>query len=135
MNTSHSQSNLRHNQVLLWLCVLSFFSVLNEMVLNVSLPDIASDFNKEPASVNWVNTAFILTFSIGTAIYGKLSDQLGIKKLLLFGIIVNCIGSVIGFVGHSFFSVIILARLIQGRVYRISSTCDGCCGALYSKRR
>ncbi|MBD0788969.1 MFS transporter, partial [Vibrio sp. Y2-5] len=77
-------------------------------------PDIASDFNKEPASVNWVNTAFILTFSIGTAIYGKLSDQLGIKKLLLFGIIVNCIGSVIGFVGHSFFSVIILARLIQG---------------------
>ena len=62
MNTSHSQSNLRHNQVLLWLCVLFFFSVLNEMVLNVSLPDIASDFNKEPASVNWVNTAFILTF-------------------------------------------------------------------------
>ncbi|MDM5191426.1 Tet(L)/Tet(K)/Tet(45) family tetracycline efflux MFS transporter [Bacillus hominis] len=114
MNTSHSQSNLRHNQVLLWLCVLSFFSVLNEMVLNVSLPDIASDFNKEPASTNWVNTAFILTFSIGTAIYGKLSDQLGIKKLLLFGIIVNCIGSVIGFVGHSFFPVIILARFIQG---------------------
>ncbi|MFE6795809.1 Tet(L)/Tet(K)/Tet(45) family tetracycline efflux MFS transporter [Paenibacillus chitinolyticus] len=114
MNSSYSQSIVRHNQILLWLCVLSFFSVLNEMVLNVSLPDIANEFNKAPASTNWVNTAFILTFSIGTAVYGKLSDQLGIKKLLLFGIIVNCFGSVIGFVGHSFFPILILARFIQG---------------------
>lgn len=95
---------------------LSFFSVLNEMVLNVSLPDIANDFNKPPASTNWVNTAFMLTFSIGTAVYGKLSDQLGIKRLLLFGIIINCFGSVIGFVGHSFFSLLIMARFIQGLV-------------------
>lgn len=114
MNTSHSQSTLRHNPILIWLCVLSFFSVLNEMVLNVSLPDIANDLNKLPASTNWVNTAFMLSFSVGTAIYGKLSDQLGIKKLLLFGIIVNCFGSVIGFVGHSFFSILILSRFIQG---------------------
>src|SRR5699024_1682322 len=42
------------------------------------------------------------------------SDQLGIKRLLLFGIIINCFGSVIGFVGHSFFSVLIMARVIQG---------------------
>ncbi|EGO7910079.1 Tet(L)/Tet(K)/Tet(45) family tetracycline efflux MFS transporter [Enterococcus faecalis] len=28
MNTSYSQSNLRHNQILIWLCILSFFSVL-----------------------------------------------------------------------------------------------------------
>lgn len=114
MNTSYSQSALRHNQILIWLCVLSFFSVLNEMVLNVSLPDIANDFNKLPASVNWVNTAFMITFSIGTALYGKLSDQLGIKNLLLFGIIVNGFGSIIGFVGHSFFPILILGRFIQG---------------------
>src|SRR5699024_11720569 len=65
------------------------------------------------ASTNWVNTAFMLTFSIGTAVYGKLSDQLGIKRLLLFGIIINCFGSVIGFVGHSFFSLLIMDRFIQ----------------------
>lgn len=108
MNTSYSQSTLRHNPILILLCVLSFFSVLNEMVLNVSLPDIANDLNKLPASTNWVNTAFMLSFSVGTAIYRKLLDQLGIKKLLLFGIIANCFGSVIGFVGHSFFPILIL---------------------------
>src|SRR5699024_10495560 len=65
-------------------------------------------------STNWVNTAFMLTFSIGTAVYGKLSDQLGIKGLLLFGIIINCFGWVIGFVGHSFFFLLIMAGFIQG---------------------
>ncbi|WP_427110064.1 Tet(L)/Tet(K)/Tet(45) family tetracycline efflux MFS transporter [Lysinibacillus xylanilyticus] len=114
MNSSYSHSFLRHNQILLWLCVLSFFSVLNEMVLNVSLPDITNEFNQTPASTNWVNTAYILPFSIGTAVYGKLSDQLGIKKLLLFGVIVNCIGSMVGFIGHSFFPILIFARFIQG---------------------
>src|SRR5699024_11315464 len=98
------------------LCILSFFSVLNEMVLNVSLPDIANDFNKPPASTNWVNTAFMLTFSIGTAVYGKLSDQLGIKRLLLFGIIINCFVSVIGLACHSFFSLLIMLRFIHSAV-------------------
>lgn len=57
-------NRVKYNQILIWLCVLSFFSVLNEMVLNVSLPDIANDFNKPPASTNWVNTAFMLTFPL-----------------------------------------------------------------------
>src|SRR5699024_8333841 len=108
-----SQSNLRHNQILIWLCILSFFSVLNEMVLNVSLPDIANDFNKPPASTNWVNTAFMLTFSIVTAVYGKLSDQLGIKSLLLFWIKLNWFSSVIWVVAHSLFSLLSVGRFSQ----------------------
>ena len=55
------------------------FSVLNEMVLNVSLPDIANHFNTTPGITNWVNTAYMLTFSIGT-VYGKLSDYINIKN-------------------------------------------------------
>ena len=49
--------------LLFWLCTLSFFSVLNEMVLNVSLPDIANHFNTTPGITNWVNTAYMLTFT------------------------------------------------------------------------
>ena len=64
-------NRVKYNQILIWLCVLSFFSVLNEMVLNVSLPDIANDFNKPPASTNWVNTAIMLTFSIYSCSNGK----------------------------------------------------------------
>ena len=85
--------------VLFWLCILSFFSVLNEMVLNVSLPDIANHFNTTPGITNWVNTAYMLTFSIGTAVYGKLSDYINIKKLLIIGISLSCLGSLIAFIG------------------------------------
>ena len=109
-------NRVKYNQILIWLCILSFFSVLNEMVLNVSLPDIANDFNKPPASTNWVNTAFMLTFSIGTAVYGKLSDQLGIKRLLLFGIIINCFGSVMGLLAILSFPYLLWLVLFKGLV-------------------
>lgn len=114
MVTDHTRSALKYYPLLILLCILAFFSVLNEMVLNVSFPEIAADFNKLPSSVNWVNTAFMLTFSVGTAIYGKLSDQLGMRRLLLFGIVMNCCGSIVGFMGHSYFPVLIIGRLLQG---------------------
>ena len=100
--------------VLFWLCILSFFSVLNEMVLNVSLPDIANHFNTTPGITNWVNTAYMLTFSIGTAVYGKLSDYINIKKLLIIGISLSCLGSLIAFIGHNHFFILIFGRLVQG---------------------
>ncbi|MCG9841753.1 MFS transporter, partial [Staphylococcus argenteus] len=72
-------------------------------VLNVSLPDIANHFNTTPGITNWVNTAYMLTFSIGTAVYGKLSDYINIKKLLIIGISLSCLGSLIAFIGHNHF--------------------------------
>ncbi len=89
--------------VLFWLLYSFIFSVLNEMVLNVSLPDIANHFNTTPGITNWVNTAYMLTFSIGTAVYGKLSDYINIKKLLIIGISLSCLGSLIAFIGHNHF--------------------------------
>lgn len=114
MNSNSSNHKSQYNKLLLWLCFLSFFSVLNEMVLNVSFPDVANYFGKAPASINWINTSFMLSFSVGTAIYGKVSDYVGIKKLLLTGILLNCIGSIMGFIGHTSFPVLLLSRFIQG---------------------
>ena len=84
------------------------------MVLNVSLPDIANHFNTTPGITNWVNTAYMLTFSIGTAVYGKLSDYINIKKLLIIGISLSCLGSLIAFIGHNHFFILIFGRLVQG---------------------
>lgn len=97
-----------------WLSFLAFFSVLNETVFNVSLPDIAAQFGITPSSANWTNTSFILTFAIGTAVYGKLSDLYGVKKLLLFGLLVYSTGSMFGFLFHSWYPGVLTARFIQG---------------------
>lgn len=96
------------------LSFLAFFSVLNETVFNVSLPDIARQFGILPSAANWVNTSFILAFSIGMAVYGKLSDLYGVKKLLVIGIWLYGIGSLIGLLLNSYYPGVLAARFIQG---------------------
>ncbi|KZE72048.1 tetracycline resistance protein [Paenibacillus jamilae] len=99
---------------LIWLCVLAFFSVLNETVFNVSLPDIAAQFGIEPSAANYVNTSFILSFAVGTAVYGKISDIYGVKKLVLISMMIYSGGSLIGLLFHAWFPILLAARFIQG---------------------
>ena len=98
----------------LWLGFLAFFSVLNEMVFNVVLPDIAKDLGIPPSLANWVNTSFMISFAIGSITYGTLSDKYGVKKLLVFGLLAYSGGSLLGVLAHSHFFAVIAARFIQG---------------------
>lgn len=97
-----------------WFVLLAFFSVLNESVFNVSLPDISAQFGMEPSAANWVNTSFILSFAAGTAVYGKIADAFGVKRLLLLGLILYAGGSVLGLLLHAWFPGLLTARFIQG---------------------
>lgn len=97
-----------------WLGFLVFFSVLNETVFNVALPDIARQFHVEPSTANWVNTGFMLSFAIGSFVYGKISDLYGIKKMLIIGIVTYGCGSMLGLAAHAYLPAVIAARFIQG---------------------
>ncbi len=97
-----------------WFVLLAFFSVLNETVFNVSLPDISAQFGLEPSAANWVNTSFILSFAAGTAVYGKIADAFGVKRLLLFGLFLYAGGSILGLLLHAWFPGLLMARFIQG---------------------
>ena len=54
------------------LAVTIFFSVLNGVMFNVAIPEIARDFELMPSEVSWVMTAYMLTFALGSLVYGKL---------------------------------------------------------------
>ncbi|MCR8630351.1 MFS transporter [Paenibacillus radicis (ex Xue et al. 2023)] len=97
-----------------WLSFLAFFSVLNETVFNVSLPDIANQFKIPPSTANWVNTGFIIFFAIGTLIFSKISDTYGVKRLLVTGLLIYSGGSFFGFLAQFSFPSVIVARIIQG---------------------
>ncbi|MFD0679381.1 MULTISPECIES: MFS transporter [unclassified Paenibacillus] len=97
-----------------WLSFLAFFSVLNETVFNVSLPDIANQFKIPPSTANWVNTGFIIFFAIGTLIFSKISDTYGVKRLLVAGLLIYSGGSLLGFLAQFSFPSVIAARIIQG---------------------
>ncbi|WP_397344889.1 MFS transporter [Paenibacillus sp. Y412MC10] len=87
---------------------------MNETMFNVSLPEIATYFHIAPSAANWTNTCFSISFAIGVAVYGKISEHAGIRKLLLFGMLTYGFGSLLGLLGHGWYPCVLAARFFQG---------------------
>ncbi len=94
------------------LCVIIFFSVLNGMMFNVAIPEIAREFDLLPSEVSWVMTGYILLFGLGSLVYGRLADQRSVRGLITLGLVLLNAGSLVGFVSTSY-PMVIAARLIQ----------------------
>jgi len=87
-------------------------SALDQMILSTALPTIVGELD----GVNhmlWVTTAYILAATISMPLYGKLSDLIGRKALLLIGISIFIVGSVVGGLAQDMLWLII-GRAIQG---------------------
>ncbi|RCX22747.1 DHA2 family metal-tetracycline-proton antiporter-like MFS transporter [Fontibacillus phaseoli] len=108
------RNEVQASRFILWLSVLTFFSVMNETMFSVSLPDIAAYFHIPPSAANWTSTCFSLSFAIGVAVYGKILEHAGLRKLLLFGMLTYGFGSVLGLLGHAWYPGVLAARLLQG---------------------
>lgn len=108
------RNEVHASRFILWLSILTFFSVMNETMFNVSLPDIAAYFDIAPSAANWTNTCFSLSFAIGIAVYGKISEHTGMRKLLLFGMLTYGFGSIVGLLCHTWYPGVLIARFFQG---------------------
>lgn len=108
------RNEVQVSRFILWLSILTFFSVMNETMFNVSLPEIATYFHIAPSAANWTNTCFSISFAIGVAVYGKISEHAGIRKLLLFGMLTYGFGSLLGLLGHGWYPCVLAARFFQG---------------------
>jgi MFS transporter, DHA2 family, metal-tetracycline-proton antiporter len=97
-----------------WIIYLLFFAILNETMFNVSTPKIAEQFSLSASGVGWVMTIFLVFFGIGSAIYGRLSDLYSLKRLIVIGVFLYCLGSLLGFVFQFSYPLVVLARAVQG---------------------
>ncbi|MGG3891188.1 MFS transporter [Metabacillus fastidiosus] len=75
--------------------------------------EIANDLGISAATVSWQATLAGLVIGIGAVVYASLSDSISIRTLLSIGVILICIGSVIGFIFRESFILILISRLIQ----------------------
>ncbi len=89
-----------------------FFSVLNGVMFNVAVPDIAAEFALLPSEVSWVVTAYISLFALGSVTYGKLADRYPVRNLITVGLTVLNLGSLAGFLSANY-PLLIGARLLQ----------------------
>ncbi|MCK0113278.1 MFS transporter [Ornithinimicrobium sp. F0845] len=94
------------------LMVTMLLASLNQTVLSTALPTIVGELHGVDQML-WVITGFILASTIMMPIYGKVSDMLGRKPLLLFAITVFVAGSVMGALAGDM-NALIVARVVQG---------------------
>ena len=85
---------------------------LDQNIVSTALPRIVSDLGGL-AHLSWVVTAFMVTSTTSTPLYGKLSDMYGRKPLFFTAIIIFLIGSVLCGLSESM-SQLILFRALQG---------------------
>jgi EmrB/QacA subfamily drug resistance transporter len=85
---------------------------LDQNIVNTALPHIVSDLGGL-AHLSWVVTAFMVTSTTVTPLYGKLSDMYGRKRLFFTAIIIFLFGSVLCGLAQSMVQLI-LFRAVQG---------------------
>lgn len=86
---------LTHRQILLIIFGLMagmFLSSLDQTIVGTSMRTIADDLNGQAIQA-WVTTAYLITSTIATPIYGKLSDLFGRRPLFIIAISIFLIGS------------------------------------------
>ena len=82
-------------------------------VFRVALPVIRDQFELQADVTAWVVTAFLLPFVILSTVYGRLSDGLGQRTLILIGSLLFLAGTVIALTAPSL-SWLLVGRAIQG---------------------
>lgn len=104
-----------HQQILrvlsgILLCI--FLAAIDQTVVIPAVPAIAADLNGFQ-HLAWIVSAYLLTSTAATPIYGKLSDIYGRRVLLLVGLVVFAISSVLCAMAGSL-GQLVVARALQG---------------------
>ena len=92
------------------LCIL--LAALDQTVVIPAVPAIAADLNGF-GHLSWIVTAYLLTSTAATPIYGKLSDIYGRRALLLPALALFILSSVLCALSQSLFQLIVF-RALQG---------------------
>jgi MFS family permease len=75
-----------HRAVLLLLALTMFIVVLDSAIINVALPAIKAALRFDAATLQWVLTAYILTFGGFLMLGGRTADLYGRRRVLVLGL-------------------------------------------------
>ncbi|GAA1771793.1 MDR family MFS transporter [Luedemannella helvata] len=117
MQTSEQQDAgaLTHRQIvtiLIGLVLGMFLAALDQTIVATAMRTIADDLSGFSIQA-WATTAFLITSTISTPLYGKLSDIYGRKPFFLFAIGIFIVGSVLCGLAGSLYELAAF-RAVQG---------------------
>ncbi len=108
-------ASLTHRRVLVIIGALMlgmFLAALDQTVVATALPTIVGDLHGA-SHITWVVTAYLLTSTVSTPLWGKLGDQYGRKFFFQAAIVIFLIGSALTGLSHSMLELIAF-RALQG---------------------
>jgi MFS family permease len=79
----------------------------------IALPVIGSDLDVSTGVGAWAISLYALMLAVATAVYGRVSDLVGIRLPLVVGVTLMTVGALAGALAPSF-GVLLVARLLQG---------------------
>lgn len=106
---------LTHRQILIVLSGLMtgmLLAALDQTIVSTALKRIVEDFNGLD-HYTWVVTAYLLTSTASTPLYGKISDLFGRRKVFQFAIVTFLIGSFLAGASQNM-AELIATRALQG---------------------
>lgn len=98
--------------VVVALMLAMLLAALDQTIVSTALPRIAVDLNGLN-KLSWVVTSYLITSAVVTPLYGKISDQLGRKKIFQIAIVIFLIGSALCGLSQNMTQLIIF-RGLQG---------------------
>ncbi|WP_312901324.1 MFS transporter [Chryseobacterium taichungense] len=103
----------RKNIILILASVGTFVEALDIAIVNLTIPSIQGQFGIGAETVQWLQTLYVLFFGGFLIIGGKLSDQIGRRKIFLLGSLIFMLTSLGAGLSSSFESLAVF-RALQG---------------------
>jgi EmrB/QacA subfamily drug resistance transporter len=100
-------------KVLAIVCAAFFMTILDVSIVNVALPSIGRSLHFSQDGLQWVITAYAITFGGFLLLGGRAADFLGRRRIFLVGVVIFTLASF--FCGLSWSAgVLIVSRAVQG---------------------
>jgi MFS family permease len=95
------------------LCAAFFMVILDVAIVNVALPTIQEDLGFSQKNLQWIVSAYALTFGGLLLLGGRAADLLGRRRLFIAGLAVFALASLLAGLAWSD-TILIAARAFQG---------------------
>jgi MFS family permease len=95
------------------LCTILFLTFLDNTIVSVGLGSVQVGLRAGVSSLQWVVSAYALTFAAAMLAFGMVSDEFGRKRVMLIGAGIFCAGSVMSALAPNV-GVLIAGRAVMG---------------------
>jgi EmrB/QacA subfamily drug resistance transporter len=108
-----SESDRRKWVVLAVVGAAFFMTILDVAIVNVAIPSIQKDLGIAEATVQWVITAYAITFGGFLLLGGRMADLLGRRRIFVVGLVLFTLASLACGLASSA-GMLIMSRAVQG---------------------